>query len=104
MNCSVLVGANQDQREPKKRCAPDSGPALESPQAQIELAGFDSLQDRSEMRIEQSNTQIGPLTPDPPDGPRQDTALDEGRRSGRQPVSGSFRSLTNPRHRGIECI
>jgi hypothetical protein len=64
MNCPVLVGSNQDQREPKKWCAPDSGPALEDPEPYIEFAGFDPLQDRTEVRIEQSNTQIGSLTPE----------------------------------------
>ena len=56
------------------------------------------------MRIEQSNTQIGSLTPELPDGLRQDTGRDEGRRSDRQLLFGSFRSLSNPRHRGIECL
>src|SRR5258708_5295261 len=92
----VRIASSQDQREAKKWCAPDSGSALESPQAQIEFAGFDPLQDRSEMRIEQSNTQIGSLTPELPDGLRQDTGRDEGRRSHRQHLSGSFRSPSNP--------
>ena len=104
MNCPILVGPNQDQREPKKWRAPDSRPALEDPQAHIEFTGFDPLQDRSEMCIEQADMQIGPLTPELPDGLRQDVGRDHGRRSDRQHLSGSFRSPSNPRHRSIECL
>src|SRR6266436_7269276 len=76
----------------EKWCAPDSGPALEVPQAHIEFAGFDPLQDRSEMCIEQADMQIGSLTPELPDGLRQDVGRDHGRHSDRQHLSGSFRS------------
>src|SRR5882757_9606526 len=68
----------------EKWCAPDFGPALEDPQAHIEFAGFDPLQDRSEMCIEQADMQIGSLTPELPDGLRQDVGRDHGRRSDRQ--------------------
>jgi hypothetical protein len=104
MNYPVVAGSNQDQRKPKKWCPLDSGPAPEDTEPDIEFACFDPLQNRTEVRIEQSNTQIGSLTPELADGVRQDVGRDQGRRSDRELPSCSFRSLSNPRHRVIKCL
>ena len=102
MKYVLSVGANHHEREAKKvACA---GRLLKIAQAHVELAGFNPLQDRRELSIEQLNTLVRSVTPEPPHALRQNIGRDQGLRSERNRLTASFCSSSNARHCGAEFL
>ncbi len=106
-----FVGAVTDITESKRveeslrASAADSGRIfLKLPKLSSSLSASNLLQDRVEIGIEQSNTLVRLLTPELPDGLRQNIGRDQGRRSDRSQLTRFFRISFNVRHRGIEFL